>query len=239
MGLRFRKSFKILPGVKFNVGKKSAGVSVGTDGARYSVNSSGRKTSTVGVPGTGLSYSKSSGSKKGKGSSSGLPWRLIAAVGVLVFLLIGGIAACTDPDDEPTTTTTAAETTTEAEPESKTSILEAVGAVRPKETTTEAAKTTEKATEKTTKKTAAETTEKKTEKRTAKPTEKATEKLTEKPTAKPVAEKNYILNTNTMKFHLPSCASCDKIDAENKQSFTGDRADLISQGYSPCGNCHP
>lgn len=235
MGLRFRKSIKILPGVKFNVGKKSAGVSVGTDGARYSVNSSGRKTSTVGVPGTGLSYSKSSGSKKGKGSSSGLPWRLIAAVGVLVFLLIGGIAACTDPDDEPTTTTTAAETTTEADPESKTSIIEAVGALTLRETTTEATKTTEKATEKATEKTTKKPAVETTEKKTAKPTEKATEK----PTAKPVAEKNYILNTNTMKFHLPSCASCDKIDAENKKSFTGDRADLISQGYSPCGNCHP
>ena len=32
MGLRFRKSIKILPGVKLNLGKKSAGVSVGTKG---------------------------------------------------------------------------------------------------------------------------------------------------------------------------------------------------------------
>lgn len=227
MGLRFRKNIKILPGVKLNFGKKSAGVSVGTTGARYSVNSSGRKTSTVGVPGTGLSYSKSSSSKKGKGSSSGLPWRLIAAVGVLVFLLIGGIAACTDPDDEPTTTTTAAETTTEAEPESKTSILEAVAALSPHETTAEAAETTEKRTEKPT------------EAKTEKKTEKRTEKATEKKTAAPSAQKTYVLNKSTMKFHLPSCSSCSKIKAENKGSYTGSRDDLISQGYSPCGNCHP
>lgn len=227
MGLRFRKNIKILPGVKLNFGKKSAGVSVGTTGARYSVNSSGRKTSTVGVPGTGLSYSKSSSSKKGKGSSSGLPWRLIAAVGVLVFLLIGGIAACTDPDDEPTTTTTTAETTTEAEPESKTSILEAVAALSPHETTAEAAETTEKRTEKPT------------EAKTEKKTEKRTEKVTEKKTAAPSAQKTYVLNKSTMKFHLPSCSSCSKIKAENKGSYTGSRDDLISQGYSPCGNCHP
>lgn len=233
MGLRFRKSFKILPGVKFNLGKKSAGVSVGTTGARYSVNSSGRKTSTVGVPGTGLSYSKSSGGgkKSDKSSKSVLPWRLILAVGVLIFLLIGGIAACTDSDDEPTTTTTAAETTTEAEPESKTSILEAVGAVRPKETTTEAAETTKKATEK--------RTEKPTEAKSEKKTEKRTEKATEKKTAAPSAQKTYVLNKSTMKFHLPSCSSCSKIKAENKGSYTGSRDDLISQGYSPCGNCHP
>lgn len=224
MGLRFRKSIKILPGVKLNLGKKSAGVSVGTTGARYSVNSSGRKTSTVGIPGTGLSYSKSSGGKKSdKNSKTVLPWRLILAVGVLIFIFIGGIAACTDSDDEPTTTTTAAETTTEAEPESKTSILEAVAALSPHETTAEAAETTEKATEA----------------KTEKKTEKRTEKATEKKTAAPSAQKTYVLNKSTMKFHLPSCSSCSKIKAENKGSYTGSRDDLIGQGYSPCGNCQP
>ncbi len=230
MGLRFRKSIKILPGVKLNLGKKSAGVSVGTTGARYSVNSSGRKTSTVGIPGTGLSYSKSSGGgkKSDKSSKSVLPWRLIIAVGVLIFILIGGIAACTDPDDEPTTTTTAAETTTEAESESKTSIIEAVAALSPHETTAE---TTEKATEK--------RTEKPTEAKSEKKTEKRTEKAPEKKTAAPSAQKTYVLNKSTMKFHLPSCSSCSKIKAENKGSYTGSRDDLIGQGYSPCGNCHP
>lgn len=58
MGFRFRKSFKIAPGVRVNVGKKSVGISAGVKGARVSVNSSGRKTTTVGLPGTGLSYSK-------------------------------------------------------------------------------------------------------------------------------------------------------------------------------------
>lgn len=232
MGLRFRKSIKILPGVKLNLGKKSAGVSVGTTGARYSVNSSGRKTSTVGIPGTGLSYSNSSGGgkKSDKSSKSVLPWRLILTVGILIFILIGGIAACTDSDDEPTTTT-AAETTTEAEPESKTSIIEAVAALSPHETTAEAAETTEKATEK--------LTESKNEKKTEKAAEKKTEKATEKKTAAPSAQKTYVLNKSTMKFHLPSCSSCSKIKAENKGSYTGSRDDLISQGYSPCGNCHP
>lgn len=58
MGFRFRKSFKIAPGVRVNVGKKSVGISAGVKGACVSVNSSGRKTTTVGIPGTGLSYQK-------------------------------------------------------------------------------------------------------------------------------------------------------------------------------------
>ena len=60
MGLRFRKSFKIAPGVRVNIGKKSVGISAGVKGARVSVNSKRRKTTTIGLPGTGLSYSKSS-----------------------------------------------------------------------------------------------------------------------------------------------------------------------------------
>ena len=56
MGFRFRKSFKIAPGVRVNIGKKSVGISAGVKGARVSVNSNGRVTKSVGIPGTGLSY---------------------------------------------------------------------------------------------------------------------------------------------------------------------------------------
>lgn len=59
MGFRMRRSIKIAPGVRLNVSSKSIGVSAGVRGARVSVNSSGRRTTTVGVPGTGISYSKS------------------------------------------------------------------------------------------------------------------------------------------------------------------------------------
>lgn len=67
MALRFRKSIKLMPGVKFNIGKRSTGLSFGVNGLRYTVNSKGRRTSTIGAPGTGLSYVSTSG---GKGSSS-------------------------------------------------------------------------------------------------------------------------------------------------------------------------
>ena len=44
MSWGFRKSKQILPGVRLNVSKRGAGVSLGRRGARVSVNSRGRRT---------------------------------------------------------------------------------------------------------------------------------------------------------------------------------------------------
>jgi hypothetical protein len=57
MGFRFRKSIKLAPGVRLNVGKKGVGVSVGGKGARISSSSRGT-TFSAGIPGSGLSYQK-------------------------------------------------------------------------------------------------------------------------------------------------------------------------------------
>ncbi len=54
--LRFRRSLKIAPGVRLNVTKTGFGVTAGPRGAHYSVNSSGMRTRSVGLPGTGLYY---------------------------------------------------------------------------------------------------------------------------------------------------------------------------------------
>ena len=69
MGLRFRKSVKIAPGVRLNLNKNSTSVSFGGKGAHYTVSSTGRKTASVGIPGTGISYSATTSS--GKGSKAG------------------------------------------------------------------------------------------------------------------------------------------------------------------------
>lgn len=63
MGLRFRKSIKIAPGVKLNLGSKSAGVSVGGKYGGVSVNSKTGARARVSAPGTGLSYSEKIGEK--------------------------------------------------------------------------------------------------------------------------------------------------------------------------------
>lgn len=64
MGLRFRKSFKLAPGVRLNLGKKGFGVSFGGKGMRHTISSTGRRTTSVGIPGSGLSYTHTHGSKK-------------------------------------------------------------------------------------------------------------------------------------------------------------------------------
>lgn len=55
MAFRFRKSFKLLPGVRLNVSKSGLSTSVGPRGAKLNF-SKDRTTATVGLPGTGLSH---------------------------------------------------------------------------------------------------------------------------------------------------------------------------------------
>ena len=50
---------------------------------------------------------------------------------------------------------------------------------------------------------------------------------------------SYILNTSSKKFHLPDCSSAAGISEGNREEYTGDRQDLIDQGYAPCGVCKP
>jgi hypothetical protein len=64
MGLRFRKSIKIAPGIRLNVGKKSIGVSVGGRHGGISVNSRTGARARASLPGTGLSYTTSLNSKR-------------------------------------------------------------------------------------------------------------------------------------------------------------------------------
>lgn len=49
----------------------------------------------------------------------------------------------------------------------------------------------------------------------------------------------YILNTNSKKFHKPSCSSISQISDSNKQDYQRSREDLIAQGYEPCKKCNP
>lgn len=77
--------------------------------------------------------------------------------------------------------------------------------------------------------------------------EVVTEKVTQATTQPVVTEKadnnaagqNYVLNTNTKKFHYPSCSSAKQIKDKNRDEYTGTRDELIAMGYSPCGKCHP
>jgi tetratricopeptide (TPR) repeat protein len=58
MGFRLYKSVKLGKGVRLNLSKTGVGISAGVRGARYSVHSSGRRTASASIPGSGVSYRK-------------------------------------------------------------------------------------------------------------------------------------------------------------------------------------
>ncbi len=99
MGFNFRKSIKIMPGVRVNLTKKGiSSVSVGKNGARVNVGKKGTRT-TVGLPRTGLSYSSySPRNKQSKvkaplssnqdSNDSGVIYRLFKFLLILVFFII-------------------------------------------------------------------------------------------------------------------------------------------------------
>jgi hypothetical protein len=57
MGLRFRKSFKLFPGARINIGLRGVSASFGVPGARVTVGRRGTY-GTVGIPGSGLSFTQ-------------------------------------------------------------------------------------------------------------------------------------------------------------------------------------
>lgn len=49
----------------------------------------------------------------------------------------------------------------------------------------------------------------------------------------------YVLNTNSRKFHYADCSSVKDISDKNKEIYSGSRASLTEDGYEPCGRCNP
>ena len=63
MGFRVRRSLKIAPGVRLNVGKTRSSFNIGGKGLTTNLSKRGIKT-TASIPGTGLSYSTKTKSEK-------------------------------------------------------------------------------------------------------------------------------------------------------------------------------
>lgn len=100
MGFRLRKSVRLLPGVRLNVGSKGLSVSLGGRGATVNINNQGTRT-TLGLPGTGVSYSSyrrhGTGAKPARvlprGAGLGVPFGLlIGAAAGAVFGMATGVA---------------------------------------------------------------------------------------------------------------------------------------------------
>lgn len=219
MGFRFRKSVKIAPGVRLNFGKKSTSVSFGTKGARYTVSSTGRKTASVGIPGTGLYYTESVGGTKKRKEHINMAnmntepkeakpqkpfykkwWFWIAIVCIIALC-----SSCTASEDTPKGTLPEAEPGISAVVDQKADPVPEVE---------EAPVQDEVVAENT-------------------------------PTEQEPAEENqsagtdYVGNKNSKKFHYAWCSSVDKMKESNKYYYTGTSEEMVAKGYEPCGNCKP
>lgn len=137
--------------------------------------------------------------------------------GLLAFTTAGSHTSSSQkPDSTATTTTTAVTTTTAAETTTTTTKATTTTTTTTAEATTTAAETTTAATE---------------------PPAPAQE---ETPAEQPAANVfTYVINTDSRKFHYPSCSRAKEISDANRSEYTGTRDDLIAQGYDPCGTCKP
>lgn len=189
MPLRFRRSIKLAPGLRLNIGKKSVGFSVGGKYGGYSFNSRTGARARVSAPGTGLSYVTSGGGgNAGMDKKPKKPFYKRWYFWVLLLLIIG---SCTSTGDK---TTPAAASTHVPRP-----TFTAVAASTPVP---------------------------------------ASASATPAPSPTPRVD-DYILNTNTRKFHETYCSKANNIKSGNRAEFTGTREELIQRGYEPCAVCNP
>ncbi|MFC5748786.1 DUF4236 domain-containing protein [Actinomadura rugatobispora] len=74
MGWHYRKSIKIGP-FRLNLSRSGVGHSVGARGARYTRGADGRKAVTLRVPGTGLSWRRTVGTRDSRRPGRARPSR--------------------------------------------------------------------------------------------------------------------------------------------------------------------
>jgi hypothetical protein len=112
MGLRFRRSIKLVPGVRLNVGLGRTSLSIGGKGFTYNVGSNGSRV-TVGIPGSGLSYSTSVQHQAPTALiANALPTRrrYSATPFVVIAFIVGLVYIATHPAPPSTGTASAAST---------------------------------------------------------------------------------------------------------------------------------
>jgi hypothetical protein len=93
MGFRFRKSIRLLPGVRVNLSKSGVSTSIGRPGATVNIGKRGLRA-TVGLPGTGLSYSEQVklGKAGSAGSDSPAPGKKASGRWLLLLIIVFAVA---------------------------------------------------------------------------------------------------------------------------------------------------
>ena len=67
--------------------------------------------------------------------------------------------------------------------------------------------------------------------------EESVQKAEQGDTAAESKKTTYILNTNSEKFHLPSCDSVEDISPDNRKEVSSTLSEMENNGYSPCKRC--
>ena len=49
--------------------------------------------------------------------------------------------------------------------------------------------------------------------------------------------RSFVLNTNSHKYHKPTCGSVGEISPEHRRDYTGTVEEVEAMGYEPCGLC--
>lgn len=87
MAIRFRKSFKVAPGVRLNISKSGLSTSIGGKGITANLSKKGTRV-TTGIPGSGLSASKLYVSKQRQqpeeASSSATGWVMLILLALVI-----------------------------------------------------------------------------------------------------------------------------------------------------------
>jgi hypothetical protein len=93
MGFRFRRTVRLLPGLRLNLSKSGVSASVGTRGAWFTFGRNGTRA-TVGLPGTGISYSTTNSTKERQnvGKPSSRAWARWLLVLLLILAIVAGIS---------------------------------------------------------------------------------------------------------------------------------------------------
>jgi Protein of unknown function (DUF4236) len=105
MGLRFRRSIRIMPGIRVNLSLRGTSISVGGRGATYNLSRRGSRV-TLGLPGTGLSYTHTVSRQNPIAAlSSSIPQRrrYSATPLVIATFLLGLFYLATHPTGTPQT----------------------------------------------------------------------------------------------------------------------------------------
>ena len=85
MGFRFQRRIRLLPGIRLNLSKGGISMSLGRRGA-WATFGRGRQRTSVGLPGTGLSYTETSRSEA-PAARGGRWWIVLIALAVLGWAL--------------------------------------------------------------------------------------------------------------------------------------------------------